>query len=59
MAMGLSQVNNCEFVVFTFKCMAMTRAEFDSEYFGKLILKLNELYKNLMLPGILLRRPEA
>ena len=57
--MGLSQVNNWEFVVFTFKCMAMTRAEFDSEYFEKLILKLNELYKNLMLPGILLWRPEA
>ena len=59
MDMGLSQVSYCDFVVFTFKCMAITRVEFDNEYFGKLILKLNELYKNFMLPGILLQRPEC
>ena len=54
MAMRLSQVNYCDFVVFTFKCMIITRAEFDSEYFENLILKLNEFYKNFMYPGILL-----
>ena len=54
MAMGLSQVNYCDFVVFTFKFMAITRVEFDNEHFEKLVLKLNEFYKNFMLPGILL-----
>ena len=54
MAMGLSQVNYCDFVVFTFKGMVITRVEFDNEYFERLILKLNEFYKNFMLPGILL-----
>ena len=59
MDIRLSQVNYCDFVLFTFKCMAITRVEFDNEYFEKLILKLSELYKNFMLPGILLQRPEC
>ena len=56
MAMGLSQVNYCDFVVFTFPCMIITRVEFDNKCFEKLILKLNKFYKNFMLPGILLQR---
>ena len=56
MAMGLSQVNYCDLVVFTFKCMIITRVEFDNEYFEKLILKLNKFYKIFMLPDILLQR---
>ena len=56
MAMELSQVNYCDFVVFTFKCMIITRVEFDNEYFEKLIIKLNKFYENFVLPGILLER---
>ena len=56
MGIGLSQINCCDFVVFTFKCMIITRVEFDNEQFEKLILKLNKIYKNFMLPGILLHR---
>ena len=56
MAIGLLQFNYCDFVVFTFKCMIITRVKFDNEYFEKLILKLNEFYKNFMLRGILLHR---
>ena len=56
MAMGLPQVNYCDSVVFTFKCMIITRVKFDIEYFEKLILKLNEFDKNFMLPGTFLQR---
>ena len=45
MFMGLSQINYCDFVVFTFKCMIIRRVEFH-----------NEFYKIFMLPGILLQR---
>ena len=48
MAMGLSHVNHCDFVVFTSKCMITTSIEFDNRYFEKLILKLKEFYKNFM-----------
>ena len=43
-------------ILFTFKCMIITRVEFDNKCFENLILKFNEFYKNFMLPGILLRR---
>ena len=56
MAMGLSQVNYCDFVALTLKYKIITIVEFDNECFEKLILKLYEFYKNFMLPGILLQR---
>ena len=56
MAMGLLQVNYCDFIVFTFSSTIITRVEFDNKYFEKLILKSNEFYKNFILPGILLQR---
>ena len=43
-------------VIFTFKCMILTRVKFDIEYFEKLILKLNEFDKNFMLSGTFLQR---
>ena len=35
LAMGLSQVTYCDFVILIFKCMIKTRVEFDNKYFEK------------------------
>ena len=53
MAMGLSQVKYCDFIVFTFKCIVIIRTNFDEEYFEKLITTLNTFYKTYYLPKIL------
>ena len=45
MAMGLSNVQFCDFVVFTFKGMIIVRVPFDKIYFELLVKKLNWFYK--------------
>jgi hypothetical protein len=53
MAMGLSNSQFCDFVVYTFKGIAMIRTPFDNQLFFKLITKLNDFYVNYFLPQIL------
>ena len=54
MAVGLSHVNYCDFVVFTFKCIIITRVELITNTLKKKNSKLNQFYKYFRLPGILL-----
>ena len=49
MAMGLPNVQFCDFVVFTFKGMIIVRVPFDKNYFEQLVQKLNWFYKRYML----------
>ncbi len=53
MAMGLSQVKFCDFIVYTFKSMIIIRIEFDEQYFENLMKKLNTFYRNYMLPELM------
>ena len=52
LAMGLAGVKFCDFIVYTFKGMIISRTAFDEEYFEKLVLKLNMFYKQYMLPKL-------
>ena len=50
MAMGLSQLNFCDFIVHSFKGMIIFRIPFSKIYFIKPIEKLNHFLKNFALP---------
>ena len=52
MAMGLSNVEFCDFVVFTFKGMIIVRVPFEKNYFQEVVKKLNWFYKSYMLPNL-------
>ena len=52
MAMGLSCVKFCDFIVFSFKGLIISRIVFDEDYFEKLVVKLNMFYKDYMLPRL-------
>ena len=47
LAMGLSDFDTCDFVVYTFKGLIIVRTEFDVFYFDSLIQKLNSFYKKI------------
>ena len=50
--MGWSNVQFCDFVVFTLKGMIIVRVPFDKKYFEILVQKLNWFYKRYMLPKL-------
>ena len=50
MAMGLSQLKFCDFIVYSFKVMIIIRISFSEIYFIKLTEKLNHFLKNFALP---------
>ncbi|XP_066911079.1 uncharacterized protein [Clytia hemisphaerica] len=45
LAMGLSQIDECWFIVYTFKGLIITRVEFDQDYFKNMVVK--EIYFTL------------
>lgn len=49
LAMGLSQINLCYFIVYTFKGLIITRVPFDEQYFTSMVGKLNSFYKKYLL----------
>ena len=51
-AMGLSGVKFCDLVVFVFAGLLIVRTQFDEAYFVSLVYKLNDFYKEYMLPKI-------
>ena len=53
MAMGLSQVTYCDFIVYTFKGMMIVRTPLDREYFKNMVEKLSIFYKKELLPAYL------
>lgn len=52
MAMGICGLKFCDFIVYTFKGMIISRTVFDEKYFKNLLHKLNLFYKDNMLPNI-------
>jgi len=50
LAMGLSQIRNCYFIVYTYKGLIVTHVEFDESYFVEMVKKLNTFYRNFFLP---------
>ena len=50
--MGLSGVQFCDLVVFVFAGLLIVRTQFDEAYFVSLVYKLNDFYKEYMLPKI-------
>ena len=52
MAMGLSGAKFCDFVIFSFKGLIISRIAFDEDYFAKLVVKLNMFHKDYMLPKL-------
>lgn len=52
MAMGLSGLSFCDFIVYSFKGLILSRTRFDGPYFIELIKRLNKFYKIYMLPEI-------
>ena len=50
MAMGLSQITFCDFIVYTFDGIIQT--QFDEDNFLSLLQKLNSFYKDFMLPKL-------
>jgi len=53
MAMGLSGISFCDFVVFTFTTIIIIRIPFGKEYFTKLVSKLNNFYEEYYLKTIM------
>lgn len=53
MAMGLSGISFCDFVVFTFTTIIIIRIPFDKEYFTQLVSKLNNFYEKYLLKSIM------
>ena len=53
MAMGLSQLKCCDFIVYSFKGMIIIRIPFSEIYFIKLTEKLNHFFKRMALPYII------
>lgn len=54
MAMGLSGAPFCDFIVYTFKGLIITRTPFNNVYFINLIQKLNNFYKKYLLPKVII-----
>ena len=52
MDMGLCGLKFCDFVVYTFKGMIISRTLFDEHFFISLVERLNLFYKDYMLPNI-------
>ena len=52
MAMDLSNVQFCDFIVFTFKGMIIVRVPYGKNYFEILVQKLNWFYKRCMQPKL-------
>ena len=53
MAMGLCSATFCDFVAFTFDGLVIVRTQFNEAYFISPVQKLNDFYKEYMLPKIL------
>ena len=53
MAMGVSGALFCDFVVYTFKGLIVTRTEYDHDYFIAVMKKINAFYRMYMLPKLL------
>ena len=51
-AMELSQITFCDFIVHTFDGMIIIRTQFDDDYFFSLLQKLNSFYKDFTLPKL-------
>ena len=50
--MDLSNVQFCDFIVFTFKGMIIVRVPYGKNYFEILVQKLNWFYKRCMQPKL-------
>ena len=53
MAMGLSRLKFCDFIMYSFKGMILIRIPFSEIYFIKLTEKLNHFFKNYALPYLI------
>ena len=53
MAMGISQLKLCDFIVHSFKGMIIIRIPFSETYFIKLTKKINHFFKNDALPYLI------
>ena len=51
--MGLSQLKFCDFIVYSFKGMIITRIPFSEIYFIKLTEKFNHFFKSYALPYLI------
>lgn len=49
LAMGLSQIDHCYFIVYTFKGLIITSVVFEEEYFIDMVIKLNSFYRKYIL----------
>ena len=55
MAMGLSQITFCDFIVYTFDGMIIIRTQFDEKNFlFSRLQKLNSFYRDFMLPKLVI-----
>ena len=52
MAMGLSKITFCNFIVFTFDGLIIIRTQFDEDYFFSLLQKLSSFCKDFTLPKL-------
>ena len=52
MAMELSQIKFCDFLVYTFDGLIIIRTKFDEDYFFSLLQKLNSFDNDFMLPKL-------
>ena len=52
MAMGLSGVSYCDFVVYTFAGLIIARTPYDHDRFLQIMLRINSFYKQYMLPKL-------
>ena len=52
MAMGLSQITFCDFIVYTFDGMIIIRTLFHENYFFPLLQKLSSFHKDFALPKL-------
>ena len=52
MALGISQVTFCDFIVYTFKACIIIRIPFDIMYFKDVVNKLNLFFIKYLLPAI-------
>ena len=51
--MGLAGASFCDFVVYTFGGIIISRLDFDHTYFVDLMQKINSFYRTYMLPKLL------
>ena len=52
MALGLSNISFCDFIVYSFKGCIIIRILFDEVYFKNLITKINNFYNTYLLPAL-------